>query len=375
MRTSSQRSDGRTSSSTIRMIRFRRWCNSSSRRRKIPNVLAIKQTLYRIGKESPLIPLLVEAAENGKQVAVLVELKARFDEENNIEWAKQLERAGVHVVYGLVGLKTHAKMALVVRKEHDGLRRYVHLGTGNYNPVTARIYTDLSFMTCRPDITEDAAEVFNSLTGYSRRAAYTRLAVAPVTLRERVVSLIDREIDHARNGRKGRMIMKMNALTDVKMIGKLYEGSKAGVQIDLIVRGICSLRPGLKGTSESIRVVSIVGRYLEHSRVFWFGNNGRPELYLSSADMMGRNLDRRVELMFPIDDAAIAEQIVREALETALADTLRGRLMHSDGSYANQSSDKPSSLFDSQQTIMRARSAQVYHRNPIPREAPPEAQG
>ncbi len=340
-----------------------------------PNVLAIKQTLYRIGKESPLIPLLVEAAENGKQVAVLVELKARFDEENNIEWAKQLERAGVHVVYGLVGLKTHAKMALVVRKEHDGLRRYVHLGTGNYNPVTARIYTDLSFMTCRPDITEDAAEVFNSLTGYSRRAAYTRLAVAPVTLRERVVALIDREIGHARNGRSGRMILKMNALTDVAMIGKLYEASKAGVRIELVIRGICSLRPGLKGISESVRVVSVVGRYLEHSRVFWFANDSKPELYLSSADLMGRNLDRRVELMFPIDDADAAEHIRRETLEAPLADTIRGRLLNPDGSYSTRASEESPSIYDSQQTIMRSRTSQVHHRNPIPREAPPESQG
>lgn len=226
-----------------------------------PNVLAIKQTLYRIGKESPLIPLFVRAAENGKQVAVLVELKARFDEENNIGWAKQLERAGIHVVYGLVGLKTHAKIALVVRKEHDGIRRYVHLGTGNYNPQTARIYTDISYFTCREDITEDATEVFNYLTGYSRRESYKKLAVAPVTLRERLVTLINREIQHAKSGKSGHMILKMNALTDVLMIAKLYEASKAGVRIDLIVRGICSLRPGVKGWSETIRVISIVGKY------------------------------------------------------------------------------------------------------------------
>ncbi len=265
-----------------------------------PNVLAIKQTLYRIGKESPLVPLLIEAAENGKQVAVLVELKARFDEENNIGWAKQLERAGVHVVYGLVGLKTHGKMALVVRKEQDGLRRYVHLGTGNYNPVTARIYTDFSYFTCREEITRDATEVFNLLTGYSNCDVFKKLAVAPVNLREKITGLIEREAEHARQGREARLVFKMNSLTDAKIIEKLYEASKAGVQIDLIIRGICCLRPGLKGVSDTIRVISIVGRYLEHSRVFSFQNGGATELYLSSADLMGRNLDRRVELMFPI---------------------------------------------------------------------------
>ncbi len=336
-----------------------------------PNVLAIKQTLYRIGKESPLIPFLVEAAENGKQVAVLVELKARFDEENNIEWAKQLERAGVHVIYGLVGLKTHAKMALVVRKEHEGLQRYVHLGTGNYNPVTARIYTDFSYLTSRPDITEDVAEVFNSLTGYSRREAYTRLAVAPVTLRERIVQLIDREIEHAKAGHGGTIIMKMNALTDVRIIRKMYDASQAGVRIDLIIRGVCSLRPGMSRVSESIRVMSVVGRYLEHSRVFWFANNGHPELYLSSADMMGRNLDRRVELMFPIDDPDIVEAIRREALEAPLADTLRARELKADGSYVRRTAQGASDAYDSQQTIMRARIAQLHPRKPLPREAPP----
>ncbi|HTY01101.1 MAG TPA: polyphosphate kinase 1 [Bacteroidota bacterium] len=340
-----------------------------------PNVLAIKQTLYRIGKESPLIPLLVEAAENGKQVAVLVELKARFDEENNIEWAKQLERAGVHVVYGLVGLKTHGKMALVVRKEHDGLRRYVHLGTGNYNPVTARIYTDLSYMTCRSDITEDVTEVFNALTGYSKRNAYTRLAVAPVTLRERVIALINREIEHAKAGRGGQIIMKMNALTDVSVIGKFYEASKAGVKIDLIIRGICSLRPGVKGVSESITVVSVVGRYLEHSRVFWFANGGSPELYLSSADMMGRNLDRRVELMFPVDNREAVEKICRETLVAPLADMVRGRLLSSDGSYSYRNPKESSGAEDSQQSIMHVRNAQARRRKAIPRESPPASQG
>jgi len=339
-----------------------------------PNVLAIKQTLYRIGKESPLIPLFVQAAESGKQVAVLVELKARFDEENNIGWAKQLERAGVHVVYGLVGLKTHGKMALVVRKEHDGLRRYVHFGTGNYNPVTAKVYTDLSYLTCREDITQDATEVFNYLTGYSRRETYTKLAVAPVTLREKLSALIDREMGHARNGKSGRMILKMNALTDVKMISKLYEASMAGVKIDLIVRGVCSLKPGVKGTSDNIRVISIVGRYLEHSRAFYFDNAAQPELYLSSADLMGRNLDRRVELMFPIEDPTMAASIRREVLETALADTARARTLQPDGTYTFVPPANGSEALDSQQTIMFQRTKESQQKKPVPREVPQESQ-
>jgi polyphosphate kinase len=334
-----------------------------------PNVLAIKQTLYRIGKESPLIPLFVEAAEKGKQVAVLVELKARFDEENNIGWAKQLERAGVHVVYGLVGLKTHAKMALVVRKENDGLRRYVHLGTGNYNPTTARIYTDLSYFTCKEEITEDITEVFNYLTGYSRKESYEKLAVAPVTLRQKVESLIDREIQNVKAGKQGRMILKMNAITDVKMIAKLYEASKAGVKIDLIVRGICSLRPGVKGHSETIRVISIVGRYLEHSRVFYFQNADQPELYLSSADLMGRNLERRVELMFPIEDGPLAKKTKEEVLDAALADCVRARELKTDGSYVYVAPQNGKEICDLQEKTMQSRIQSA--RPPVIREVPP----
>ena len=337
-----------------------------------PNVLAIKQTLYRIGKESPLIPLFVEAAEKGKQVAVLVELKARFDEENNIGWAKQLERAGVHVVYGLVGLKTHAKMALVVRKESDGIRRYVHLGTGNYNPMTARIYTDLSYFTCREDITEDITEVFNYLTGYSRRDTYKRLAVAPVTLRQKVETLIDREIKNVQSGKPGHMILKMNALTDVKMIAKLYEASKAGVKIDLIVRGICSLRPGVKGHGETIRVVSIVGRYLEHSRVFYFDNAGQPELYLSSADLMGRNLERRVELAFPIEDRSLVKKIKDEVLDMALVDSVRAQELKSDGSYFRLSPRNSIETYDLQEKTMSSRIDANRALKPVIREAPLE---
>lgn len=335
-----------------------------------PDVLAIKQTLYRIGKESPLIPLLIEAAENGKQVAVLVELKARFDEENNIGWAKQLEGAGVHVVYGLVGLKTHGKMALIVRKESDGLRRYVHLGTGNYNPFNARIYTDYSFFSCREEITNDASEVFNFLTGYSKKEEFAKLAVAPITLREKITSLIERESNHARNGKEARLILKINSLTDQKIIEKLYDASKAGVKIDLIIRGICCLRPGIAGVSENIRVISIVGRYLEHSRVFWFNNNGSPELFMSSADLMGRNLDRRVELMFPIDDPLLAKQVLKETLEGALKDNVCARLLHSDGSYSRLTPNNGENAFESQKMIAQSRIRNIQQIKLILRDFP-----
>ncbi|MGA9119978.1 MAG: polyphosphate kinase 1 [Bacteroidota bacterium] len=337
---------------------------------KDPSVLAIKQTLYRIGKESPLIPLFIEAAEAGKQVAVLVELKARFDEENNIGWAKQLERAGIHVVYGLVGLKTHAKLALVVRKEPEGLRRYVHLGTGNYNSVTARVYTDLSFFTSREDITADATEVFNYLTGYSTHESYRKLAVAPVTLREKMVRLIEREIEHARNGHEARMILKMNALTDVQIIERLYAASRAGVQVDMIIRGICCLRPGLKETSEKIRVVSIVGRFLEHSRMFYFHNNGKPELYLSSADMMVRNLDRRVELMFPVEDAAQVDGLRSQILDLALRDNQQARILRADGSYERLAPGPGEQTVNSQLELLQSRIVPAASKKATPREAP-----
>jgi polyphosphate kinase len=334
-----------------------------------PNVLAIKQTLYRIGKESPLVPLLIQAAESGKQVAVLVELKARFDEENNISWAKKLERAGIHVVYGLVGLKTHAKLALVVRKESDGLRRYVHLGTGNYNPDTARIYTDISYFTCKEDIATDASEVFNYLTGFSKKEQFTKLIVAPINLRKRITELIQREIHHARNGKPAQLLFKMNALTDTKMIETLYEASKAGVKINLIVRGICCLRPGVKGVSENIRVISIVGRFLEHSRVFYFANNGKPELYCSSADLMGRNLDRRVELMFPIEDQVWADFIKRETLDAAWSDTVAARWLESNGTYSRRQVSNGDVPFELQSYLILSRS-KPQQKKAIPREAP-----
>ncbi len=335
-----------------------------------PNVLAIKQTLYRIGRESPLIPLLIRAAETGKQVAVLVELKARFDEENNIIWAKRLERAGIHVVYGLVGLKTHAKMALIIRKEGEGIRRYVHLGTGNYNPFTARVYTDMSYFTCGEDITADASEVFNYLTGYSQREGYRKLIVAPVNLRERVYELIRRETAHAFSGKEARLVFKMNSLTDVNMIETLYEASKAGVKVDLIVRGICCLRPGVKGVSENIRVISIVGRFLEHSRVFYFENDGKPEVYLSSADLMGRNLDRRVELMFPVEDQGLREFIKHEVLDIALRDNVRARVLNADGGYGRVEPSNGEHLVEYQQQILQTRAKAQPAKASTTREAP-----
>lgn len=332
-----------------------------------PDVVAIKQTLYRVGLNSPIVRALMRAREQDKQVTVLVELKARFDEENNITWARALERAGVHVVYGLLGLKTHAKVALVVRREQDGLRRYVHLGTGNYNAGTARVYTDLGLLTSRPDIGADASELFNFLTGYSKQRAYRTLLVAPVTLRERLTSLIAREIEHAEAGRAGRLIFKVNALVDPRMTDLLYRASAAGVEIDLIVRGICALRPGVPGLSDRIRVRSIVGRFLEHSRVYWFGNGGRPEVYLGSADLMQRNLDRRVETLFPVEDGALARYLGEVLLPTYLADNLRARVLRPDGSYLRVCPHDREPPLDSQAFFLQGRDVPS---EPIPRVHP-----
>ncbi len=299
-----------------------------------PGVLAVKQTLYRVGSNSPIVKSLAAARDDDTQVAVLVELKARFDEENNIEWARALEEAGVHVVYGLVGLKTHCKVALVVRKERDGaLRRYVHLGTGNYNPITARIYTDLSLFTARPDIAADVSELFNHLTGYSRQRRYRKLLVAPVNMRERILGMIDREADCARRGKPARLILKTNTLSDEPIIRALYAAAQAGVKIDLIVRGVCCLRPGVPGVSENIRVVSIIGRFLEHSRIYYFHNGGKYEIYCGSADLMRRNLDRRVEVLFPLEDPAMKKHVLRDILEIYLRDTAQAHELQSDGSY------------------------------------------
>jgi polyphosphate kinase len=313
-----------------------------------PQVLAIKQTLYRVGTNSPIVGLLQEAVENGKQVAVLVELKARFDEENNIEWARALERAGVHVVYGLIGLKTHAKLALVVRRESDGLHRYVHYGTGNYNATTARIYEDLGLFTCRPEMCADTSALFNLLTGYSRQSTYRKLLVAPLGLRAGMIERIEREIAVQQNNGNGQLIFKMNALVDPKVIAALYRASQAGVQIDLIVRGICCLRPGVSGLSETIRVRSILGRFLEHSRVYYFGNGGNEEMYLGSADMMQRNLDGRVETLFPIEDPVLRAALRDNLLKRLLTDTVNARELQADGSYVRILPDPGEPPFDAQ---------------------------
>jgi len=298
-----------------------------------PQVLAIKQTLYRTSDDNPIINALARAAENGKQVTALVELQARLDEENNIVKARMLQKAGVHVVYGMVGLKTHCKAALVVRRDHDGIRRYIHLGTGNYNPTTARFYTDLSLFTCRPDIGEDASALFNLLTGYSQGHGWNKLVVAPMHLAERIITLIDRERANAELGLPARIIAKMNSLVDPGAISALYEASKAGVRIDLIVRGICCLRPGIPGLSENIRVISIVDKFLEHSRISYFQNNDSPQVFLSSADWMPRNFRRRVEIMFPIEDPRLQNRVVDGILGVVLMDNIKARVLQPDGTY------------------------------------------
>ncbi len=297
-----------------------------------PDVLAIKQTLYRVSGNSPIIAALAKAAENGKQVTVLVELKARFDEEHNIVWAKKLEQAGCHVIYGLVGLKTHSKIALVVRREEDGIRRYVHLGTGNYNDSTAKLYTDCGIFTCKESIGEDATAVFNMLSGYSEPRSWNELMLAPYWLRDKFLYLINRETKHARNGEDARIVAKMNSLCDPGIIAALYEASAAGVKIDLIVRGICCLRVGIEGVSENITVRSIVGNFLEHSRIFYFENNGDSEIYMGSADWMPRNLDRRVEIVFPVLDDELKKKAYH-VLEVELADNIKARVMDAEGNY------------------------------------------
>ena len=317
-----------------------------------PQVLAIKQTLYRVGRNTPLVEALIRARENGKQVTVLMELKARFDEENNIEWAKQLESVGVHVVYGLVGLKTHCKLALIVRKERNGIRRYVHLSTGNYNVATAHLYTDIGMLTVNPDFGADASDVFNYLTGYSAQRSYRQFLVAPVNMRQALQGLIEREIQRHKEQGNGHLIFKMNTLTDPQLIEALYTASKAGVQIDLIIRGVCCLRPGVPGVSERIRVRSIVGRFLEHSRIYYFHNGGKREVYLGSADLMSRNLNRRVEVVFPVHQADLVQRLREEILESYLHDTLNAHVLQTDGSYTRPPSDLP--LCDSQAMLLNA---------------------
>ncbi len=320
-----------------------------------PDVLAIKQTLYRVGNDSPVVKALLAAAQSSKQVAVLVELKARFDEESNINWARTLEEAGAHVIYGLEGLKTHCKITLVVRREGDAIRRYLHLSTGNYNAVTASVYEDIGLFTCNEDLATDASDLFNFLTGYSKMQDYRKLMVAPVNLRRQLESLICAEIDHARAGRGGYIAIKVNALTDPRMIRLLYEASNAGVRIDLIVRGMCCLVPLVTGMSENIRVVSILGRFLEHSRVFYFANGGKERLFIGSADLMTRNLDHRVETLFPIEDPAHIRYLRDVLLETCLRDNDSARDMTTEGEYLRLQPLDEQSRINLQQSLMRSR--------------------
>ncbi|OGO29985.1 MAG: RNA degradosome polyphosphate kinase [Chloroflexi bacterium RBG_16_54_18] len=298
-----------------------------------PDVLAIKQTLYRVGRNSPVVQALLEARENGKQVAVLVELKARFDEESNIGWARTLEKEGVHVIYGLLGLKTHSKVALVVRKEGENIRRYVHLATGNYNAITAQVYEDIGMFTCDEDIGADSTDLFNYLTGYSAIRDYRKLLVAPINLRQGMVALIDREIEHQRRSGNGHLIFKMNSLVDPPMIRKLYRASQAGVKIDLLVRGMCCLRAGIPNVSDNIHVLSVVGRFLEHSRIYYFHNDGQEQIYLGSADLMPRNINHRVEVLFPVQDIRLVQHLRNEVFGTYFKANVKVREMTEDGQY------------------------------------------
>ena len=317
-----------------------------------PQVLAIKQTLYRVGHNSPVVDALLDASERGKQVAVLVELKARFDEESNIGWARMLEQAGVHVVYGLVGLKTHCKVAMVVRQEGEGIRRYVHMATGNYNYVTSSAYEDIGVYTCDEAIGADATDLFNFLTGYSIQPSYRKLWVAPVNLRQKLEGLIQREIDHAKNGAEARLIIKVNALVDLQIIRLLYQASQAGVKVDLLVRGICCLKPGIKGISENIRVISVLGRYLEHSRIYYFYNGGEEEIFLGSADLMPRNLNHRVEVIFPVEDPRHLRYLRDHVLETYFNDNTRTRIMQSDGTYKRTHPKENAETINVQESLM-----------------------
>ncbi|MCH9646675.1 MAG: polyphosphate kinase 1 [Deltaproteobacteria bacterium] len=325
-----------------------------------PDVLAIKQTLYRVGPNSPIVQALREARENGKQVSALLELKARFDETNNIGWARALERAGVHVVYGLLGLKVHAKMCLIVRREKGGIRCYTHLGTGNYNPVTARLYSDLGLLTSDPTIAEDVSDLFNSLTGYSKKNDYCRLLVAPGRMRKEIIRRIDREIECHTTSGDGHIAIKINSITDRQCIKALYRASRAGVRVDLQPRGICCLRPGVEGVSENIRVTSIVGRFLEHPRILYFRNGGKEELFLGSADLMPRNLDGRVEVLFPILDRALLKQIRNDVLFFHLKDNVKARRLQRDGTYRRVQPRKDEPVIDSQALRLRDRGS--WHR-------------
>jgi polyphosphate kinase len=317
-----------------------------------PDVLAIKQTLYRTSGNSPVVGALIDAAEAGKQVATLIELKARFDEENNILWARNLERVGAHVVYGLAGLKTHAKVTLVVRNEPEGIRRYMHFGTGNYNDKTAKLYTDLSLFTCRADLGSDVTQLFNSLTGFSKAETYARLLVAPTGLRTGFMNLIERETEHARAGRPSGITAKLNAINDQRIAAALYRASQAGVPIELVVRGMCVLRPGIPGVSETIRVSSIVSSFLEHSRIFVFTNAGEREVYIGSADWMGRNLDRRVETVVPVLDPVLQEVICDDIIDVYVRDNVKARVLHADGTYELRTQRGGEPRIDAQQIFL-----------------------
>jgi polyphosphate kinase len=325
-----------------------------------PDVQAIKQTLYRVGPNSPVVEALRQARENGKQVSVMVELKARFDEENNIVWARALEEVGVHVVYGLMGLKTHAKMCLVVRREPDGLRQYVHIGTGNYNPVTARIYTDLGYLTSNPEVTTDVANLFNAITGYSRKEEYRALLVAPGTMRQQILSRIEREIESHRENGEGHLAFKMNSLVDKACIKALYQASMAGVRVDLQIRGICCLRPGVKGVSDNITVTSIVGRFLEHSRIFYFRNSGDEEILIGSADLMPRNLGGRVEALVPIQDPHLRRALKEDILEVHLRDNVKSSRLCEDGRYERLVPADGESAHDTQSMLLQEKPKPWY---------------
>jgi polyphosphate kinase len=327
-----------------------------------PAVLAIKICLYRVGRNSPVVEALLEAQEEDKQVAALVELKARFDEESNIEWARALERSGVHVVYGLLGLKAHGKVALVVRREPDRIARYVHISTGNYNSVTAHLYTDIGLFTADEDIADDATDLFNYLTGYSYKSDYKRLLVAPVNLRARLEALIEREIKHAKAGRKAQLVFKVNSLGDAPIIRALYKASRAGVQIQLLVRGICCLRPGVPGVSENIEVSSVVGRFLEHSRVYYFQNGGEDEVYIGSADLMPRNIDHRVEVLVPILDRSLVRALREDVLAVYLADNVKARRMQSNGTYTRKKAGEGRPKVNSQDHLLRRRAVSKNHK-------------
>lgn len=328
---------------------------------KDPDVLAIKMCLYRVGANSPIVPLLIEASERGKQVTVLIELKARFDEENNIEWAKRLEQAGVHVIYGILGLKTHCKTTLIVRREGDSLHRYVHIATGNYNPQTSAFYTDLGLLTDDEEIGADATELFNFLSAYSQREGFKKLLVAPINLREKMIEFIKREAENARKGSPAKIVAKVNRLADVEIIEALYEASQAGVQIDLIVRGICMVRPGVAGLSENIRVRSIVGQLLEHSRVYHFANGGEDEVYLGSSDWMPRNLDRRVEVITPIENPSLKKYLKDEFLQAYLHDNVKARELTSDGNYQRVVPSVNEEIFNSQLSFQEKSNVIDFH--------------